>query len=261
MMATVTSTDGTAIAYEHGGSGPAIILVDGAMCHRAGGPMRPLAAQLSDAFTVITYDRRGRNESTDTLPYAVQREIEDLAALIAEVAGPVGLFGISSGGALVLRATAAGLPVSRIAVYEIPFVADDNEAMASGSYRRALDEALADGRRGDAVALFLAQVGMPAPMVEDMRRGPGWPHMEAIAPTLAYDDSVLGDARVPLDVTARITVPALVADGGASPQMLRTAAKAVAEALPDARYLTLDGQTHDVDPAVIAPVLVEFFGG
>ncbi|HEY2795086.1 MAG TPA: alpha/beta hydrolase [Micromonosporaceae bacterium] len=259
-MTTVTSADGTTIAYEIGGSGPTVILVDGAMCHRAGGPLRPLAARLTGSFTVVTYDRRGRNESTDTLPYAVEREIEDLAALIDAVGGPVHLYGISSGGALVLRATAAGLPVSRIAVYEIPFVAADNEAMASGSYRRRLDEALAAGRRGDAVALFLEQVGMPAPMIENMRSGPGWPAMEAIAPTLAYDDSILGDARVPTGVTSQISIPALVADGGASPQMLRTAAKSVAEALPDARHVTLDGQTHDVDPDVIAPVLVDFFG-
>jgi pimeloyl-ACP methyl ester carboxylesterase len=260
-MATVKSADGTTIAYERSGSGPAVILVDGAMCHRAGGPMRPLAAALSGDFTVIAYDRRGRGESTDTLPYAVDREIEDLRALVSEVDEPVCLYGISSGAALALATTAVTGAVRKLALYEPPFVADANEALASGEYRRGLDAALGAGRNGDAVALFMTQVGVPAPMIAEMRSGPGWPFMEAIAPTLAYDDDVLGDARVPRDRAASVTVPALVLDGGASPQMMRDAAKATAAALPDGRYSTLDGQTHDVAAEALAPVLIEFFRG
>lgn len=258
-MATLTSADGTIIGYERTGAGPAVILVDGALCYQGGGPMRPLAAQLADEFTVYTYDRRGRGESGDTLPYAVQREIEDLQALIAQAGDPVYLYGISSGGALALATASADDRVSKLAIYEAPFVADAKPALASGDYRRDLDAALAAGRRGDAVALFMTLVGIPPQVIEGMRGGPGWPAMEAIAPTLAYDDTVLGSSRVPVELAAAVKIPAIVLDGGASPAMLRDAAKATAAALPDSRHHTLEGQTHDVSPEVLAPVLAAFF--
>ncbi len=260
-MATVRSDDGTTIGYERVGAGPALILVDGAMCHRSGGPMRPLAARLATDFTVYAYDRRGRGASTDTPPYTVDREVEDLRTLIDAAGGSAFVYGISSGGALVLAAAAAGIGITRLAVYEVPYVADAHPAMAAGEYRRDLDAALAQGRRGDAVALFLANVGVPAQAIEGMRGGPGWAAMEAIAPTLAYDDSLLGDARVPVELASQVSVPALVLDGGASPQMLRDAAKSLAAVLPDGRYETLDGQTHDVAPDALAPALAAFFRG
>jgi pimeloyl-ACP methyl ester carboxylesterase len=257
---TLSSADGTTIGYEHTGSGPALILVDGAMCHRAGGPMRPLAAQLQDHFTVYAYDRRGRGQSGDTQPYAVQREIEDLQALITAAGGRAHLYGISSGAALCLATAAVDDRVTRLALYEPPFVAADRPQLANGEYRWTLDAALGEGRRGDAVALFLGQVGVPAPVIEAMRAGPGWPAMEAIAPTLAYDDSVLGTAHVPYEQAKRVTVPALVLAGSASPAMLRDAAEATAQALPDGGYAVLADQTHDVAPQALAPVLTEFFG-
>jgi pimeloyl-ACP methyl ester carboxylesterase len=260
-MATVRSGDGTTIGYERSGAGPALILVDGAMCYRGGGPMRPLAARLASDFTVYAYDRRGRGESTDTPPYTVDSEVADLRALIGEAGGSAHVCGISSGGALALAAAAAGIGITLLAVYEVPYVADWHPAMATGEYRRGLDAALAQGRRGDAVALFMANVGVPPQAIEGMRGGPGWPAMEAIAPTLAYDDTILGDARVPVGTAGRVTVPTLVLDGGASPQMLRDAAKSLAAALPDARHETLDGQTHDVAPEALAPALTAFFLG
>jgi pimeloyl-ACP methyl ester carboxylesterase len=257
--ATVTSADGTTIAYERSGDGPALILVDGAMCHRAGGPMRPLAALLRDHFTVYAYDRRGRGESTDTLPYAVAREVEDLRALVERAGGEAYVYAISSGAAVALAAAAAGSGITRLALYEPPYLADAEEGTRGKEYSARLRELLAAGRRGDAVALFMTNVGVPAPVVEDTRSQPGWAAMEAIAPTLAYDDEALGGGGVPRDLAAAITAPALVLSGGASPEAMRQAAKTTAEALPAGRHQTLDGQIHDVAPEVLAPVLTAFF--
>ncbi|WP_329259339.1 alpha/beta hydrolase [Actinoallomurus sp. NBC_01490] len=262
-MPKVTSADGTTIVYERDGDGPPLILVDGAMCHRGGGPMRALAARLRHAFTVHAYDRRGRGESTDTPPYAVAREVEDLRALIAEAGGEAHVYAISSGAALALAAASSGPGIARLALYEPPFT---GEAEAEGGTRRRdyterLTGLLAAGRRGDAVALFITNVGVPPQAVEGMRGGPGWSAMEAIAPTLAYDDALLGDGRVPRALASAVTAPTLVLSGGASPEALRHAAKATADAIPQAEYRTLDGQTHDVSPDALAPVLTTFFAG
>ncbi|MEW2359630.1 alpha/beta hydrolase [Spirillospora sp. NPDC029432] len=258
-MPTVTSADGTAIAYERDGGGPPLILVDGAMCHRAGGPMRPLAAMLRDAFTVYAYDRRGRGESADTQPYAVAREVEDLRALI-ELAGPrTYLYGISSGAALALETAAADPRVAKLALYEPPFTAEVERDDRAGEYTRRLTGLLAAGRRGDAVELFMTNVGVPPQAIAGMRAQPGWAAMEAIAPTLAYDARLLGDGTVPRGTAAAVTVPTLVLTGGESPQNLRKAAEATAGALPAAGFRSLDGQTHDVAPDALAPVLTEFF--
>jgi pimeloyl-ACP methyl ester carboxylesterase len=259
-MPVVTSADGTAIAYESTGSGPALVLVDGAMCYRAAGPMRPLAALLRGDFTVYTYDRRGRGESSDTTPYAVAREVEDLQALIARAGGEAYLYALSSGAALALTAAAAGPQITRLALYEPPFMAEAEDGARIKEYTERLNGLLDAGRKGDAVALFMTNVGIPAESVAGIRTQPGWAMLEAIAPTLAYDDEVLGDGRVPRDLARAIAVPALVLAGGASPQSLQQAAKATADALATAEHRTLDGQTHDVAPDVLAPVLVEFFG-
>lgn len=254
----ITSADGTTIAYERTGSGPALIVVDGAMCHRAAGPMRPLAALLRSRFTVYTYDRRGRGESSDTAPYAVAREVEDLRALVAEAGGKAFVYGISSGAALALATAAAGPGITRLALYEPPFIAEAGDGARAKEYTERLGELLDAGRRGDAVALFMTHVGVPAQAVAGIRAQPGWAGLEAIAPTLAYDDEILGDGNAPRDLA--ITVPVLVLAGGASPQGLRQAAKATADALPTAEHRTLDGQPHDVAPDALAPVLTEFFG-
>ncbi|GAA4591902.1 alpha/beta hydrolase [Planotetraspora phitsanulokensis] len=258
-MPTVTSADGTTIAYERTGSGPALVLVDGAMCYRGAGPMRPLAALLRDTFTVYTYDRRGRGESSDTLPYAVAREVEDLHALIAQAGGEAYVYAISSGAGLTLAAAAAGPGITRLALYEPPFMAEVEGDTPSKEYTERLHELLDAGRGGDAVALFMTRVGMPAPVVAGIRAQPGWAELEAIAPTLAYDDEVLAGCTVPRDLASAIAVPALVLAGEASPQGLRQAARATADALPTAEHRTLGGQTHDVAPEALAPVLAEFF--
>ncbi|TKA04762.1 alpha/beta fold hydrolase [Actinacidiphila oryziradicis] len=259
-MPVVTSADGTAIAYERTGSGPALVLVDGAMCYRAAGPMQPLAALLQDNFSVYTYDRRGRGESSDTTPYAVAREVEDLQALIAQAGGEAYVYAISSGVALALATAAAGPWITKLALYEPPFMAEIGDSARIKEYTERLSELLDAGRRGDAVALFMTNVGIPAEAVAGIRAQPGWAALEALAPTLAYDDEVLGDGSVPRDLASTIAVPALVLGGGASPQSLQQAAKATADSLPAAEHRTLDGQTHDVAPDVLTPVLVEFFG-
>jgi pimeloyl-ACP methyl ester carboxylesterase len=252
------SRDGTPIAYESTGQGPALILVSGAMS--TGGTVAPLAVPLSDRFKVLVYDRRGRGESGDTAPYAVAREVEDLAALVEAAGGEACLYGISSGGALVLEAAASGLPVRRVAVYETPF-ADFSErgAKERAEYTANLTAALAEGRRGDAVELFMRLAGMPDEMIQGARQSPMWAGMEAVAPTLAYDDTVLGDGLVPRERLASVSVPVLAVAGGASPDWLQEATRAVAEAAPKGSYRNLEGQTHMVDPNALAPVLAEYF--
>ncbi|MFI9834898.1 alpha/beta fold hydrolase [Streptomyces sp. NPDC051913] len=252
------SRDGTSIAYELGGHGPAVILISGAMS--TGGTVAPLAAALSDRFTVLWYDRRGRGESGDTAPYAVAREVEDLGALIAAAGGEACLWGVSSGGALVLEAAASGLPVRKVAVYETPF-ADFSEqgAKERAEYTENLTAALAEGRRGDAVELFLRLTGMPDEMIQGARQSPVWPGMEAAAPSLAHDNAVMGDGLLPRERLASITVPVLAVAGGASPDWLQEATRAVAETVPRGSYRNLAGQTHMVDPNALAPVLAEYF--
>jgi pimeloyl-ACP methyl ester carboxylesterase len=261
-MKTVTSADGTAIAYEEQGRGPALILVDGALCAR--GSKEGLAAALEPDFTVFRYDRRGRGDSGDTQPYAVEREVEDLMAVIGAAGGTAFLYGHSSGCALVLDTvlTAGTAAVPEIALYEAPY--DDDPAAQDrwGAYLRDLAAALADGRRGDAVAAFMAYVGTPAEQIAGMRQSPFFPALEAIAPTLSYDHAGLfGDQAVPAGKAAQVTVPALVMYGGASFPFMRATAQTLSAAMPQARLRVVEGQTHDVDPAVLAPVLAEFFAG
>jgi pimeloyl-ACP methyl ester carboxylesterase len=258
-MGTVTSHDGTTIAFERTGTGPALILVDGAMCSRSFGPMGPLAALLAPHFTVFTYDRRGRGESGDTAPYAVEREVEDLAALIEAAGGSAFVYGISSGAALALTAASQLSSITRLALYEPPFSVDADAAQRWKAYRTKLTELLGKGRRGDAVELFMTFVGAPAEAVAPMRQSPVWPAFEAVAPTLAYDAAALGDGLVPTARAAKIAVPTLAMTGGASPEWMRQVTRASAEAIPGARYHTLAGQTHEVAAEAIAPALTEFF--
>lgn len=253
-MPTVNSSDGTPIAYDSLGTGPVLILVDGATCYRDAGPARPLAALLAEHFTVYLYDRRGRGASGDTAPFAVDREVDDIAALIRRAGGHAALFGMSSGGALALAAAARlGPAVTELAVYEVPVSIDLDPVAAA--YSRDLAAALADGRRGDAMALFLARVGMPAEQIAGMRRAPMWAGFEAIAPTLAYDDAVLGDGLLPYDRISAVQIPAVVLSGEFAPEFIRESARAMATALPYGRHVELAGQSHDVDLAVLADAL------
>ncbi len=260
-MSQVVSADGTAIAYDKSEEGPAVILVDGALCYRAFGPARPLSELLAPHFTVITYDRRGRGESGDTQPYAVEREVEDLEALIKQAGGSAFLFGTSSGGCLALEAALQlGNKVKKLAMYEPPYNSDPGFRPAWKQYWTQLNQLLAAGRRSDAAALFMSFVGTPPEQIEGMRHAPVWSQFEAVAPTLAYDAAVMGgeDCSVPTRRAAALMTPTLVMNGSVLPFMLDTA-KALAKALPNGQQRTLEGQSHDVDLQVVAPMLVEFF--
>ncbi|MFJ6633183.1 alpha/beta fold hydrolase [Streptomyces sp. NPDC091376] len=255
---TVKSQDGTAIAYERRGDGPPLVLVSGALATAA--DEAPLASLLAHRFSVISYDRRGRGGSGDTAPYAVEREVEDLAAVVEEAGGSVSVHGTSSGGALALEAAAAGLPMVQLSVYEPPFVTDPAGREATAAHRARLEDLLARDRRGDALELFLTDVLAPG-VLGGLRRSPLWAELEALAHTLVYDHAVLGDARVPAERLREVTARVMVVDGGASPSWQRETVRAVSEALPRGRHRTLTGQTHEVAPHVLAPVLEGFFAG
>jgi pimeloyl-ACP methyl ester carboxylesterase len=261
-MTTLKSQDGTTIAYDSKGEGPAVILVDGALTVHSSGSGSGLAKLLAPDFTVYGFDRRGRGGSGDTLPYAVDREIDDIEALIDRAGGSPFLYGHSSGGPLAMRAALRlGRKVSKIAMYEPPYNNDPGAQESWNQYLTQLRESLAEGRRGDAVALFMRFVGRPAEQVDAMRREPFWPGMEAVAPTLAYDHAaILGEPwSVPTALAARLSVPVLVMAGDASLPFMPDAARVMSEAIPQGQLRMLEGQTHEVDPAVLAAVLVEFF--
>jgi pimeloyl-ACP methyl ester carboxylesterase len=228
--------------------------------------IRPLAKQLARHFTVFNYDRRSRGDSGDTAPYAVEREIEDIAALIDEAGGSAFVYGHSSGAGLALHAAAHGLTISRLVLHEPPFVPDsEEERRISREYAEKLEIILADDRRGDAVELFMTTVGMPQEMVEGMRHDPTWAGLEEIAPTLAYDSEVMGDisrgGTIPADQLCAVTIPALVLCGGASPDWMIDVGRQLANGMPKGRLGILEGQEHVVAPEVLVPVLAEFFAG
>ncbi|MDQ4137543.1 MAG: alpha/beta hydrolase [Actinomycetota bacterium] len=258
-MSTVTSADGTTIAFETRGSGPTVVLVDGAMCFRRSGPMPAIADQLESAHTVVLYDRRGRGESGDAAPYDLEREVEDLAALVGMLGGPVRLFGMSSGGALVLRAAAAlSDSVSKVALYEVPY-SPDGALPAAAAYTADLTTALASDDRDGAVTAFLRRVGTPDPAIERIRTSPGWSAMTAIAPTLGYDDALMSGGVVPADLVSSLVVPVLCLAGGASPDFLRYGAATVADLAPKGRFELVEAAGHDVPVDRLAAHLLPFF--
>ena len=259
---SVTSKDGTKIAFDRQGSGPALILIGGALSDRSGSA--PFAKLLSERFTVYSFDRRGRGDSGDTKPYAVQREIEDIEALIDEAGGSAHLVGFSSGAALALESAAAlGGKVSKLAIYEPPYDEAEGAAEQWKRYRAEQGELLAAGRGAEAVEHHLKFVGVPEPALAQMKSSPMWQGMTAMAATLPNDVAVIGEDRsVPVARAARISAPTLVMDGGASretmPFMAKTADK-IASAIPNAQRRTIEGQAHNASPETLAPVLVEFF--
>jgi pimeloyl-ACP methyl ester carboxylesterase len=266
-MEKVRSKDGTLIALDRVGAGPALVLVDGALCYRASGPSGPLAKLLAPSFTVLTYDRRGRGESTDTQPYAIAREVEDLEAVIDAAGGSAFVYGISSGAALALDAAAAlGPKVKQVVAYEVPCIVDSTRKALPADYVERMDALLAAGERGAAVKHFMTKgVGLPAIVAFIMQLTPAWSKLKSVAPTLAYDTALTrplqeGRALSP-ERWKRVSVPAVTIDGGKSPAWMRNGMKAVAEVVPNAVYRTLPGQTHMLDARAIAPVLVEIFGG
>ena len=258
----VESRDGTRIAYDKVGKGPAVVVVNGALSARSSSA--ELAQLLAANFTVYSYDRRGRGDSGDGKPYAVQREIEDLEAVIDAAGGSANVYGKSSGAALALDATSfLGTKVRKLAIYEAPYSEAEGAAKDWKEFRAKLDGLLAEDRRSDALTLFLKFTGAPDEALARMRASAAWPGMEAMAPTLAYDNAVLGDDRsVPVERAAKVKAITLVMDGGASagpmPYMRPTADK-LAQAIPQARRRTIEGQGHDVSAKVLAPALLEFF--
>jgi len=260
MTSYAVSADGTRIAYEVSGSGPALVLVDGALCQRSMGPARPLAKHLATQFTVHAYDRRGRGDSgAGATPYHADREVEDLAAVIEAAGGHAHLFGSSSGATLALRGAQAGLPIDRLALYEAPYIVDDTHAPNDPDLPDRMRALVDQGRRGDAVTLFLKNVGAPGLMVRVMKLLPVWKKLTSVAHTLPYDLGLVIEhqqgRRLPDGLYDGVEQPTLVIAGGKSPQYLRNAEAAVAAALPDSRLETLPGQTHMIKAKVTAPVV------
>ena len=264
-MKTVTSRDGTHIAFDRTGAGPPLILVAGAFSFRKFKGLVELSSLLSERFTVINYDRRGRGDSGDTAPYSVEAEIEDLAALIHEAGDSAMVWGLSSGATLALRAAVRGLPVSMLALYEPPFLIDSNGHLPPADFELRLREMIADNQRARAIKYFLVQ-GMGAPffvpyVLRCMPRA--WRDLSAVAHTLPYDAAVLGDTicgRPPMAHSWQAAlIPTLVISGSKSPRALQKGARAIAEALPNARHMSLYGQNHNVSMEALAPVLADFF--
>jgi pimeloyl-ACP methyl ester carboxylesterase len=261
-MATVTSQDGTTMGYDRQGEGPVIVLIDGALGYRQFGSMTRVAELLAPWFTVVTYDRRGRGESGATQPYALEREIDDIHALIMAAGGSAFLHGTSSGACLAFEAAIAlGTEVGRLAMYEAPYDSEAGAERAWKQYAEQLAALLSDGRNGDAVALFMAFVGTPPEMIAGMRACEAWPKLKAVAPTLAYDRAAMGpDRKVPTDRARHLKVPALVMNATMTLPFIIDAARVLADAIPNSRHVQLEDQRHDVDPEALVPVLAEFFG-
>jgi pimeloyl-ACP methyl ester carboxylesterase len=253
----VTSRDGTSIDVEVTGEGSPVVLVTGGSVDRNSNA--GLAKELSGSFKVFNYDRRGRGDSTDTPPYAIEREVEDIEAVIAGAGGSAHLYGSSSGAVLAMHAAASGLPVTKLALWEPPFVLDEKKRPPADQVQQ-YETMVAEGRTGDAVEYFMTKlIGMPAEMVAGMRSQPWWPAQEALAHTLAYDARIMGDYSLPTDAAAQVKAPTIVVAGGADFPWMRETAEALARALPDGQVRLLDGQGHDVDNHVLGPVLIEFF--
>ncbi|WP_457150567.1 alpha/beta fold hydrolase [Mesorhizobium sp. P5_C1] len=260
----VLSRDGTPIACERRGQGHPLILVDGALCSRTMGPSLQLARALEGSFTVFRYDRRGRGDSGDTTPYAVEREIDDIEAVLQAAGGEAFVWGMSSGAMLALMAASRLPGIGKLALYEAPLIVDDSRETTQGDWA-TIRAAIAEERRGDAVTAFLRSVGMPSLLIVFMRLTPIWRKLKAVAHTLPYDGAIVAGDQLgkTLDPArwASVRVPTLVTDGGKSPLWMQRGNKALAEALPNARYRTLAGQNHVLKPAAHAPVLTAFFNG
>ena len=257
-MSQVNSKDGTAIAYERVGKGPPLILVDGALCSRAFGPMPKLASLLAPEFTVYLYDRRGRGESGDTPSCGRERELDDLTALIGAAGGAAALVGLSSGAALALEAAAARLPVTRIVAYEPPYI-EPAGATRGRAHQGRLQALVTEGNRGGAVRYFMRDmIGVPAPVVWIMRLLPVWRKLKAVGHTLPYDSAVMGDFTVPTARLAKVAVPTLIMHGSKTDPRLKRAAGEVAGTFQQAQSLTLAGQNHNVDTSVLAQAVAEF---
>lgn len=267
-MSTVTSQDGTTIAYDVYGDagGRPLVLVDGATAYRAFNPLgAEIGRLLSDEFRVYAYDRRGRGESTDTAPYAIEREIEDLAALIDAAGGSAMVCGFSSGAVLSMDAAAAGLPIDRLVLFEPPFVVDDARPPLPADYVERLDAFVAAGRADEAAAFFMVMAAnLPAEMVAGVRQSPFFAPVVGVAHTIAYDGRIMGSTMagtpLPTDRWAKVTMPTLVLHGDGTEPWLAAGARAAAEGLPSASLRPVTGEQHTAPADVLAAVLREFAG-
>jgi pimeloyl-ACP methyl ester carboxylesterase len=261
-MGKVTSKDGTIIAFDRSGHGPPFVLVGSAFATKR--DEASVAAALAPYFTVYAYDRRGRGESGDRMPYAVEREVEDIAAMIDEAGESAFVFGHSSGAVLALEA-ARLLPagITKLALYEPPFIIDDSRSPMPEDFASHLAELVSSGHRDQTVEYWMTQLGTPAEAIAQMRQSSIWSGLEALAPTLAYDATIMGDTQAgspsPLKKWASVTIPTLVMDGGESPAFMHNGAQAIAQILPNAQLRTLEGQGHGPADSVLVPILVEFF--
>jgi pimeloyl-ACP methyl ester carboxylesterase len=257
-MQTLRSRDGTRIAYETNGTGPALVVVNGGLSDRSAvAPLRPL---LDPHFTLIAYDRRGRGDSGDTAPYAPEREIEDLAAVVEAAGAPAFVFGHSSGGILALRAATSGVPMRRLAINEPPFIVPGTRPVPPPEITSRIAERIAANDREGALRMFLVeQVGLPPPALDALKASPMWPRMIALAHTATYDSALSVDSALPVASLAKLTLPALVLNGTASFPWIAETARALARALPNAQAVHLEGQPHSPAPDVLAPALVRFF--
>ncbi|RII15611.1 Alpha/beta hydrolase family protein [Streptomyces sp. YIM 130001] len=257
-ISRVDSLDGTPIACARTGHGPAVVIVSGALCTAA--DESAIAARLaSHGFTAVTYDRRGRGASGDTGPYAVAREVEDLAAVIEAAGGSAFVYGTSSGAALAFEAAASGLPITRVAGYEPPLTTDEDDTPSRLAHSARVHALIAAGRHDDTVAQFVSGTGVPPEVIDEMRGTEAWASWVALAPSIGYDFAVLGDSLVPVDRLSRIEVPLLVVTGGDTFGWMVPAARLVAESAPFGEHRLLAGQTHVVSPEVLVPVLAEFY--
>ncbi|MDH6181505.1 pimeloyl-ACP methyl ester carboxylesterase [Microbacteriaceae bacterium SG_E_30_P1] len=257
-----TSADGTRIAFERSGSGPVLVLVDGAFCFREFGPSRDVAKELRDRFTVVIYDRRGRGESENTLPYAPEREFEDLRAVIAAVGGEASVLGQSSGAALSYRAAAHGVPTTRLIGYEAPWVGlRTGKDGTRKQYHADLDRLIDAGANDKAISYFMVDmIGAPrfVPLMMRFMSRKAWRTLLGVAPTLRYDAAIMGSEFTPPAELADVSVPTLVLCGSkAAPEMLAAQEK-VAASIPGAEHAVLDGQTHQVSPAALRPQILRF---
>jgi pimeloyl-ACP methyl ester carboxylesterase len=256
-MDTVTSKDGTTIGFDRLGEGPPVVLVCGGSVDRMADAA--IAQELASDFTVFNYDRRGRGDSGDTPPYAIEREVEDVDAVIGAADGSAFLWGSSSGAVLAMIAAAGGVPATKLALWEPPFILDEN-ARPPADQVEQYERMIAEGRRSDAAEYFMTRVvGMPPEFAADAKTQPWWANQEAIAHTLAYDARIMGDYSIPVDTASSVKIPTLVLAGGADMPFMRESAQALADTIPDGEVRFLDGQGHNVDPMVLAPALRAFF--
>ncbi|MEU0265915.1 alpha/beta hydrolase [Nocardioides sp. NPDC006303] len=269
MTTTTTSADGTTIAYDVVGTGPALVLVDGAMCYRGFGPSKELADAFSDRFTVYRYDRRGRGDSNIAKPAAagtmeaVEQEVADLGAVIEAAGGHAHLLGLSSGAFLALEAARAGLPIDKIVAYEAPLILDDTHRPNDADMAQQVEALVEKGKRAAAVELFMRMVGMPLVAVKVMRLTPAFKKLTPVAHTLVYDLGMCVPFQQGLPLPGgyfkNVSVPVLSVAGSKSPTYMTNAQQAISKAVPEGRYVVLDGQDHMVKADALAPVATEFF--